>query len=433
MKGLLIMMLLLGTTSARAAPHLVFILADDLGYGDLGCYGSADIRTPHLDRLAREGTRLTDCYANAPVCSPTRAAFVTGRYQQRIPLEDALYYQETGRGLPVAGRTLAGDLQGRGYRTALIGKWHLGYDSGRTPNDQGFSRFFGLLGGNHHYFLHMDRIGVPDLFLNREAVQREGYSTDLITDEAIRVLKEQASSQPVFLFISYNAPHFPFQGPDDRDKPVEPRKKNWQAGDRATYAAMVERLDAGIGRVLATIDRLGLRDQTLVVFTSDNGGDVHSHNVPLARGKNSLWEGGVRVPAIVRWPGVIPGGTISRQVAVTMDWSATFRRAAGLRADPRAEDGIDLKPWLTQGRTIERDLFWRTVKGPIRKQVEEGRAVRSGSWKLIEMESTGRHLFDLRTDIGEQRNLLDQHPEVARRLASKLDEWETSLKAASKP
>jgi arylsulfatase A-like enzyme len=413
-----------------APPHLVFILADDLGYGDLGCYGCPDIRTPHLDRLAREGTRLTDGYANAPVCSPTRAAFVTGRYQQRIPLEDALYYQEQGRGLPLSGGNLAWDLKRQGYATALIGKWHLGYDAGRRPNDQGFDRFFGLLGGNHHYFRHMDRIGVPDLFSDRRPVQMEGYSTDLITEEAIRLLRETALDRPIFLFLSYNAPHFPFQGPDDREKPVIPRTQNWQTGDRATYVSMVESLDAGIGRVLAEIDRLGLRDETLIVFTSDNGGDIHSRNAPLARGKNSLWEGGVRVPAIVRWPGVVPAGIVSSQAAITMDWSATFRRAAGLPADAKAEDGIDLLPLLQAATTIDRDLFWRRVKGPIRKKVDEGRAIRSGAWKLIEMKSGERHLFDLRDDIGEEREVLSRRPDIAHRLASKLDEWEAGLEAA---
>lgn len=422
--------MLRGADANDARPNLVFILADDLGYGDLGCYGCEDIRTPHVDGLASDGVQFTECYAAAPVCSPTRAAFLTGCYQQRIDLEDALYYQEEGRGLPPDGETLADALKRAGYATALSGKWHLGYEPERRPTAQGFDRFFGLLGGNHHYFEHMDRIGAADLFLNDRPIKLEGYSTDLITDYAIRFLREFAPERPTFLFLSYNAPHFPWQGPDDRDKPVVPKRPNWQEGDRATYAAMVESMDAGIGRVLAEIDRLGIRRRTLVVFTSDNGGDRYSRNAPLAQGKSTLWEGGLRVPCIARWPGVLPEGRETSQVAITMDWTATFRRAAGLPRDPRKEDGIDLLPIIT-GRepAIERSLFWRRVKGPIRKNVEEGRAVRAGRWKLIEQADGDRYLFDLQADIGEIRNLIAEEPEVARRLSEAIHAWEAEVTA----
>jgi arylsulfatase A len=252
-------------------PNLIFILADDLGYGDIGCYGCPDIQTPHLDRLAADGVRFTDFYANGAVCSPTRAAFLTGRYQQRIGLDNALYYQEMGRGLPAEGETVADGLRGAGYVTALIGKWHLGYDEGRRPLEQGFDYFFGLLGGNHHYFAHMDRIGVDDLWLGNEAIEREGYTTDLITEEA-EVFIEKHRERPFFLYLSHAAPHFPWQGPGDAGKDIRPKDQSWQTGDRATYVAMVERMDEGIGRVLEAIDASGLRERTLVVFTSDNGG-----------------------------------------------------------------------------------------------------------------------------------------------------------------
>ena len=413
---------------AAPRPHIVFILADDLGYGDLGCYGCDDIRTPHLDRLADEGVRLTDCYANASICSPTRAAFLTGRYQQRINLEDALYYQEINRGLPAKGKTLADALKKTGYATALSGKWHLGYNEELRPNAQGFDRFFGLLGGNHHYFEHMDRIGVPDLFLDRKPIKLDGYSTDLITDHAIRFLRELTLRKPTFLFLSYNAPHFPFQGPDDREKFVKPKHKSWQLGDRETYIAMVESMDTGIGRVLDEIDRLGLREQTLIVFTSDNGGDKHSRNAPLAKGKGSLWEGGLRVPGIARWPGVIPDGSTSGQVAITMDWTATFRRASGLPADPNREDGIDLLPFLTGKQPPkERSLCWRRVDGPIRKIKDDGRAIRRGDWKLIEMQTGERHLYNLKRDTDETQNLIHQHPGLVNRLSTALDEWEAAV------
>ncbi|MCA9053784.1 MAG: sulfatase-like hydrolase/transferase [Planctomycetaceae bacterium] len=431
---LLILVLTIGLSDLRAVPahagppHLVFILADDLGYGDLGCYGCPDIRTPCLDRLAREGVRLTDCYANAPICSPTRAAFLTGRYQQRIGLEDALYYQELGRGLPPDGETVADALRSAGYATALAGKWHVGYDLERQPNAQGFDRFFGLLGGNHHYFHHVDRIGVPDLFLDGEPAQREGYSTELITDQAIEYLRTLTPKRRTFLFLSYNAPHFPFQGPNDRDRIVEPKQPSWQQGDRPTYVSMVESLDAGVGRVLEEIDRLGIRDETLIVFTSDNGGDKHSRNTPLSEGKGSLAEGGLRVPGIARWTGRIPAGTVSSQVAITMDWAATFRRSAGLPADPEREDGMDLLPQLAgEATAVGRTLFWRRMKGPIRKQVNEGRAVRSGDWKLIEMKSGERRLFHLADDLGEEHNLIAVEANRAGELAAQLDVWEGDL------
>ncbi|MFZ5830978.1 MAG: sulfatase-like hydrolase/transferase [Planctomycetota bacterium] len=414
--------------AAVSKPHVVFILADDLGYGDLGCYGCDEIRTPHLDRLAAEGVRFTDCYANGPVCSPTRAAFLTGRYQQRIPLEDAIYYQEMGRGLPPEGETVADALAAAGYSTALAGKWHLGYDAPRRPNAQGFSLFFGLLGGNHHYFEHMDRSGIADLFLDEEPIELDGYSTDLITEYAIRFLREGARQQPVFLFVSYNAPHFPWQGPNDREKQVKPKHKSWQEGDRATYVAMVESMDAGIGRLLGEVDRLGLRQQTLVVFTSDNGGHTYSRNAPLAQGKATLWEGGIRVPCIARWPGVLPAGEETEQVAITMDWTATFRRLAGVPADADKEDGIDLMPLMTgRAPAMERTLFWRQVPGPVRKKTEEARALRSGRWKLLEQAGEKRYLFDLQEDIGETRNLITKQPAKARELATALDAWETRM------
>lgn len=416
---------------ASDKPNIIFILADDLGYGDLGCYGCADTGTPHLDRLAAEGLRFTDFYANAAVCTPTRAAFLTGRYQQRLGLDNALYYQEMGRGLPADGKTIATALRSVGYATGLTGKWHLGYDHEYRPLQQGFDHFFGLLGGNHHYFEHMDRIGVPDLWLGNEAIKRQGYTTDLITEDAIAFI-EKHREKPFFLYLAHAAPHFPWQGPDDRDKVIKPKHKSWQQGDRETYNAMVESMDSGIGKVLATLDELGLRDKTLVVFTSDNGGHTYSRNAPLRGSKATIWEGGTRVPCIARWPGVLPAGETTAQVGITMDWTATFRRLAGIAADPVAEDGIDLLPILT-GKEPERErtLFWRRKKGVIRKSVEEGRAVRHGPWKLVEQATGERFLFHLTEDTGETRNLLDEQPGLAAKLTAELDAWERSVDSRS--
>ena len=410
-------------TASQPHVNLVLIMADDLGYGDLGCYGCPDIRTPNLDRLAKEGTRFTDFYANAAVCSPTRIAFLTGRYQQRFGIENALYYQETGRGLPIEGKTIADDLRAAGYVTGLSGKWHVGYDHDRQPLQQGFDHFFGLLGGNHHYFAHMDRIGVPDLWLGNDPIQRNGYSTDLIGDDAVSFI-EANKSESFFLYVSHAAPHFPWQGPGDVDKLVQPKHKSWQIGDRRTYVSMVEQMDKAIGKLLGTIEKLNLTNSTLVVFTSDNGGHTHSRNAPLRGEKATIWEGGTRVPCISRLPGVIPAGEVTPQVAITMDWTATFRRLAGVEFDPDQEDGIDLMPMLSGKQpTRKRTLFWRRARGPVRKNVDEGSAVRSGSWKLIKQANGERYLFDLANDVSESENQWGKHPEIQRDLESQLTSW----------
>tara|TARA_R110002049_G_scaffold4601_5_gene32178 strand:+ start:250502 stop:251821 length:1320 start_codon:yes stop_codon:yes gene_type:complete len=411
-------------------PNIVFIMADDLGYGDLGCYGCKDINTPVLDGLASEGIRLTNYYANGSVCTPTRAAFMTGRYQQRLGLEDAVTYQEMNRGLPEDGLSLADALRSAGYSTALVGKWHLGYDTQRRPLQQGFDHFLGFLGGNHHYFQHMDRIGVPDLWEGNEPVERDGYTTDLLTKDAIHFL-EQNREQPFFLYLAHAAPHFPWQGPGDVNKVVEPKKATWQQGDRETYIAMVEHLDLSIGKVLTRIDELGLREQTLVVFASDNGGHTYSNNQPLRDFKGTIWEGGIRVPCVVRWPGVLPERTVTSHVAITMDWTATFRRLAGLGLDPEGEDGQDLMPVLNgQAPRDIRTLFWRRTNRRNKKYLQEGRAARFGQWKLIELAGENPKLFNLDEDIGETRNLIESHPKLARKLIRELDAWESAVDAS---
>ncbi|MEX2581072.1 MAG: sulfatase-like hydrolase/transferase [Verrucomicrobiales bacterium] len=424
---LLCLAAVLASVAHAAPPNLLFILADDLGYGDLGCYGAPDIDTPHLDRLASEGVRFTDCYANAPVCSPTRIAFLTGRYQQRYGMDNALYYQEFGRGLPEQGETIADRLRSAGYATGLSGKWHVGYDEARRPLRQGFDHFFGLLGGNHHYFEHMDRIGVPDLWLGNEAVSREGYSTDLITEDALAFIDANRDGR-FFLYLSHAAPHFPIQGPGDADKLVEPKTKAWQEGDRETYAAMVEAMDAGIGRVLDRLDALGLADRTLVVFTSDNGGASLARNAPFRGQKTTLWEGGIRVPCLARWPEVIPAGKTTKQVAITMDWTATFAALAGAEATVGTDEGIDLIPVLSGERgEVERTLFWRQRPGPKRKAVPRVRAVRHGKWKLVEPEEGAPELFDLEADRAESSDLSDDFSRIAADLRRRLEAWEATV------
>jgi hypothetical protein len=280
---------------------------------------------------------------------------------------------------------------------------------------------------NFGYFEHMDRIGVPDLWLDNNAVKREGYSTDLITEDAIAFM-ETHRKKPFFLYLSHAAPHFPYQGPNDCNKVVKPKTKAWQQGDRKTYVAMVGSMDRGIGKVLAKLDELNLRDNTLVVFTSDNGGSTWSRNTPLRGSKSTIWEGGVRVPCLARWPGKLSQGKVLSQVGITMDWTATFRRLAGLGRDRAGEDGIDLLPILTGKVPMrERTLFWRRKKGPVRKNVEEGLAIRQGQWKLVKQATGKRYLFNLDEDVGEARNLLDQHPDLAARLNAELAAWEDRI------
>lgn len=419
----------IGAALPAAPPNFLFILADDLGYGDLSCYGAHDLHTPHLDQLAREGVRLTDFYANGPVCTPTRAALLTGRYQQRLGLEWALPPEQAHLGLPPDEPTLARRLRQRGYRTALAGKWHLGYTPERAPNAHGFERFFGLLGGNHDYFTHRNRNGQPDLWRDTQPVQMEGYSTHLITRHAIEFL-EAMRERPFFLYVAYNAPHWPIQGPDDASRQIT--FKNWTAGTRETYVKMVEALDTGAGQILAALHRLGLETNTLVVFTSDNGGDRYSNNRPLSQGKGTLGEGGLRVPCIARWPGKIPAGTVSAQVGITMDWTATMLRLAGVRPPrERPLDGRDLLPVLSgERRPFQRTLFWRRV-GP--NGVQTHRAVRDEDWKLIESRDGTVRLYDLPRDIAETDDLAATQPTRVARLRKLLDRWEAEVGPPPKP
>ncbi len=411
-------------TTATQPPNILFILADDLGYGDLSCCGARDISTPNLDRLAKQGVRLTDFYANATVCTPTRCALMTGRYQQRLGgLEWAISPEQKRLGLPPQEKTIARMLREAGYATAMSGKWHLGYTPDRAPNAHGFDRFFGLLGGNHNYFTHRERTGQPDLYLDTQPVTEGGYSTSLIKQNALEFL-EQMKDRPFFLYVAFNAPHWPLQGPDDANREIS--TKGWAQGTRETYVKMVEAMDASIGELLASLDRHGLASNTLVVFTSDNGGDRFSRNYPLDHGKGTLGEGGIRVPCIARWPGKIPAGKVSKQVGITMDWSATMLNLAGVKPPPgRALDGWDLLPILAgEKRGLKRTLCWRRV-GP--NWVKTHRAVRDGNWKLIEERNGKYQLYNLAEDLGEQRNLADAQKTKVVKMKKLLDKWENQL------
>src|SRR5215212_7430335 len=367
---------LVGSGGADAAqaerPNVLYIMADDLGWGDLSCYGRPDYRTPNLDRLASEGVRFTQGYSAAPVCTPTRCAFVTGRYPARtaVGLEEPLAWkrqlveQKRDPGLPPEHPTVASLLKAAGYRTALVGKWHLGYLPKYGPVKSGFEEFFGIMSGGADYFTHKDSNGEADLFEAEVSVERVGYMTDLITERAVEYLRRQRPAQPFFLSLNYTAPHWPWEGP--RDESLSRSLAGGYAGFTSggslkVYAEMMKSLDEGVGRVLRALAEAGHARSTLVVFTSDNGGERFSYNWPFTGQKFDLHEGGIRVPAFVRWPGRVPAGRTSEQVVVTMDWTATILAAAGAHAHPDYPlDGEDLTAVLRGTREpFERTLYWR--------------------------------------------------------------------------
>jgi arylsulfatase A-like enzyme len=407
-----------GQPASPQRPNVVLIITDDVGYGDFGSYGAPDIRTPNIDRLAREGVKLTDFYA-APTCTPTRASLITGRYQQRVALEEALPSEGArDRGLLPTGRSLPQLLKNNKYATGLIGKWHLGWKPEFGPNEHGFDYFFGFKSGAIDFYTHESADGSHDLFENRTPVHPDGYMTDLITDHAVRFI-EQHASEPFFLDVSYNAAHWPFQVPD---RPSKAPRVAYQgpldstAPTRQDYAAMLERADAGVGQILQKLAALGLEQNTLVIFTNDNGGEWLSRNAPLFNRKATLWEGGIRVASIFRWPARLPAGKVSDQVGIFMDLTASILAATNtpVPADARLE-GINLLPIL-EGRSpqVERTLFWRT---PTQK------AVRKGDWKLL-ANGPLLFLFNLRDDIGERTDLASQRIDLIRQLRPLIAAWE---------
>jgi arylsulfatase A-like enzyme len=409
-------------------------MTDDMGWADIGSYGAPDIRTPNIDSLARDGVKLTDFYSNGVLCTPTRAGLMSGRYQQRYGLEIALPNEgapEADRGLPATGRTLPRLLRNNGYATALVGKWHLGYKAEYSPNTHGFDYFFGLKSGYHDYYTHHSGNGKPDLWENDRPIEATGYMTDLITERAVKFI-EQTAGRPFFIDVAYNAPHWPYQVPD---KPsVAPNNgRHVMPGDpttstRADYVAMVERVDRGVGEVLRALERRGVANTTIVIFTNDNGGEWLASNAPLFNRKLTVWEGGIRVPALIRWPGRIPAGKVSDQVGITMDLTASILAATGTAVPVEARlEGTNLLPIL-EGRVpeVERTLFWRTTTGN-RSQ----KAVRRGDWKVV-IDGTHTFVFNVRTDISERQDLASRRQDIAQKLQPLLAEWERDVDAEAK-
>jgi len=414
--------------SARAKqsrPNIIFILADDLGWGDLSCYGRPDYHTRNIDLLASQGTKFTDAYSASAVCTPTRCAYITGRYPARfrIGLEEPLVATNTKVGLEPHHQTIASLLKQNGYDTALIGKWHLGFRPEWGPNAHGFDEFFGILAGAGDYFLHKNGLGQPDLYENLTPVDQHGYLTDLFTERAVKYVMRSRSS-PFFLSLHYTAPHWPWQGPkggepiDFTGKVPEPAAMS-RGGSLKVYAQMMQSLDDGVGRVMQSIRAAGIDKNTLVIFTSDNGGERFSYHWPFSGQKGDLLEGGIRVPAIIRWPGVAPANRVTEQMAITMDWTATILEAA--KADIPADhslDGINLLPVVRgTSRVTDRTFFWRIYARD---------AVREGKWKYVR-DGEVRRLFDLSLDQHEQADFSNKQPEVLQRLMKKFDEWNDQM------
>jgi N-acetylgalactosamine-6-sulfatase len=437
-------LLLLASCAAASGPspsrpNVLLLLADDLGYGDLGCFGAPDVRTPAIDALAAQGVRFTQFYSNGPECTPTRTALLTGRYQHRVGgLECAIGLAGVGRyddaerlaarrelGLPVEETSLARMLKDAGYETAIVGKWHLGYERKFLPDRHGFDYSLGPLGGAVDYFHHCEPDGTNMLYENGGPVRREGYLTDLLAETAARFIR-RPRPKPFFLYVPFNAPHSPYQGPDDRrEKPLS--QAEWSQGTRAKFAEMVERMDRGVGEILRALDESGQAERTLVVFTSDNGGDPRGRNLPLSGRKGGLYEGGIRVPCIARWPRVLGTG-VSQRVGITMDLTRSILRAAGA-APARPLDGTDLlRAVVAGGEPAPRTLFWRARRG-----AETWKAIREGNLKyLFRQDGKGReeHLFDLESDPAEKSDLVAGRPADRDRLVGLLASWEREVRPA---
>jgi arylsulfatase A-like enzyme len=411
-------------------PNIVFIVADDLGFADLGCYGGREAEfgpvSPVLDGLAAAGLKFTQGYANSPVCSPTRFALMTGRYQYRLrgAAEEPINSKSRGSatlGLPPEHPTLPSLLRDAGYRTALIGKWHLGYPPHFSPLKSGYQRFFGPMSGGVDYFSHCDSRGTHDLWQGEQEHREDGYLTDMITDRAVQWLGEVAGpaggDQPFFLSLHYTAPHWPWETRDDAALAEEVKDNlfHLHGGNIHRYRKMIHQMDEGIGRVMAALRQAGVDRDTLVVFTSDNGGERFSDNWPLVGGKMDLTEGGIRVPWIAHWPAAIAPGGVSDQQCLTMDWSATMLAAAGVAADAdHPLDGVSLLPVLHDpAATFERAMAWRMNH---RGQ----RALRLGDWKYLQVDGH-EYLFKLPDDERERANHAKREPE---RLAAMRQAWE---------
>lgn len=408
-------------------PNIILIMADDLGYGDLSGYGHPSIKTPHLDQMAKEGIRFTDFHSNGAVCSPTRAALMTGKYQQRVGIEGvvtAKSHREVG--LSLDEMTMAEALKKQGYVTGMMGKWHLGYPERYNPIHHGFDEFVGYVSGNVDYHSHVDQEAHEDWWHQNKLQPEEGYSTDLITKHSVSFIKKH-KDENFFLYIPHESPHGPIQGRKSEPFRVIGTKinKNPEKNHKPVYKEMIEVMDEGIGEVLSTLKSLGIEKKTLVIFCSDNGPASLGSSGGLHGQKGSVWEGGHRVPAIAWWPATIDPGQESQQPIMTMDLLPTFMALTSF--DQKGSwDGVDISNVLLKNDTLPgRDLFWRHFSNDGSRM---SRAVRSGDWKMIELPGTDKpQLYNLNQDLAETNDLADDHPEIIDKLSAKLTQWESEV------
>jgi arylsulfatase A-like enzyme len=413
---------------ARSAtpPNIVFILADDLGYADVSCYGRREYKTASIDRLAAEGIRFHQAYANSAVCSATRLALITGRYQYRLPA--GLFEPLPGPGapgLPPDHPTLPSLLRKAGYGTTLIGKWHLGWLPQSGPLQSGYDHFYGFRGGAVDYFTHKPGVGAgveEDLWDQDIQVHDHGYLTELLGNHAVQSIHDYAAhKKPFLLSLHFNAPHWPWEGPDDE---AESRRigglRDYDGGSMATYARMVVAMDRQIGRVREALEAAGILDNTIVIFTSDNGGERFADTWPFNGKKGELLEGGLRIPAILRWPARVRPGSETAQVAISMDWLPTLLEAAGTHPDPAyPSDGISLLPALSGAAPSPRKLFWRFT-------ANQQSAMREGDMKMLTIREN-TFLFNVVDDPLERANLAGRHPDLLARMQQAYRAWNQTM------
>ncbi|MDO6518091.1 sulfatase-like hydrolase/transferase [Zobellia uliginosa] len=402
-------------------PNIILIMADDLGYGEIGCYGNMEINTPNLDYLANNGVKFTDFHSNGSVCTPTRAALLTGNYQQRSGMEGIIYVRGETRevGLDPNQHTIADFLKGEGYVTGVMGKWHLGYNEEFNPTNLGFDEFYGYLSGNVDYHSHYDNSGIYDWWHNLDSLNEEGYSTDLISKHSVDFI-EKNKDKPFFLYVPHEAPHVPFQGRTDQAYRFSNNEFTYQGpveDKERAYREMVEAMDDGIGMIIKKLKELEIEDNTLVFFLSDNGAEKFGNNGVLNGTKGSLLEGGHRVPAIAYWKNKI-NPKITKEVLMTMDLLPTILSIA--KAPLAKFDGINFSEILfseTEVPLEDRPVFWR-YKG--------NKAVRQKDWKLIVKEKD-TVLYNLSTDLEESKNLYSHNNPVAKKLIKSLKDWENEV------
>jgi len=407
----------LQSADQNTQPNVVVLLADDLGWADVGFHDS-EIQTPNIDRLSREGTRL-ERFHSCPVCSPTRASLMTARSPIRYGVMYTVIRPWASYGVPVEEHFMPQSFQAAGYQTAITGKWHLGHSQVKyLPNSRGFDHAYGHVNGAIDYYTH-ERDGGLDWNRNGKSLREEGYSTDLIGAEGVRVIKGRDRSKPLFLYMPFNAPHAPLEAPKVLlDKYANLRDKDPK---RRSYAAMVDALDTAIGRVLATLDEEGMRENTLVLFFSDNGGPINfgARNAPLRNGKGTTFEGGTRVPAIVRWPGHVKAGARLNQRMSALDVFPTLADAVGVKLrNTLPLDGKNMWPAITSGRIEPREDLLLAVDSGQKTYY----CVHHDEWKLVR-EGSKDYLFRPAEDPGEANDLAGQHPEIVKDLVARVDKW----------